>query len=332
MLARLDHLLGSDRTSRWRIIFISALITAAFGLTLELKHEPIQNAYVAAAIIGALAFFVQIHVYCRKSLPSIGLGRLGDFPSVPRRSAVTAALLVILNALPARLLEAEIVRRKLLLLAGQAPSPEHAKEVRAVLSGAGVSGIQIEQSLIRRTAQQLLNASVSDPSAWAAVNSCISYQSTLISNPTPLVPFRPGPTAVTDPSDYEGLSFKPSEEQDREFQKRPSNQLVLELFKAGPLVPPERAYVLELLNRPGVHRNWSAEFMIVEARGGYIFLDGTRMRQVIIRNAIIVYDGGPTELQDVFFGNCTFQIKRTVKGIQVVQELIDASRIRSVVS
>ena len=48
---------------------------------------------------------------------------------------------------------------------------------------------------------------------------------------------------------------------------------------------------------------------ILEASGGGMVLDGWQLRNVIFQNVHIVYNGGPLIMNNVYFVNCTFEMK-----------------------
>ncbi len=48
--------------------------------------------------------------------------------------------------------------------------------------------------------------------------------------------------------------------------------------------------------------------------GGTVVLDGMYFKRVIIRNAKVVYRGGPVHMEDVYFVNCTFTWEPTQKN------------------
>jgi hypothetical protein len=55
----------------------------------------------------------------------------------------------------------------------------------------------------------------------------------------------------------------------------------------------------------------NVQFIIVDSRDCPITLDDYRLRNVVIRGATIVYNGGPLEMDNVYFINCTFQLKQS---------------------
>jgi len=61
----------------------------------------------------------------------------------------------------------------------------------------------------------------------------------------------------------------------------------------------------------------SHQVFIFDGVGGTVYLDDERMRKVIVQNSVIEYDGGPLLLENVYFVNCTFDIRETPKDKQL---------------
>jgi hypothetical protein len=47
------------------------------------------------------------------------------------------------------------------------------------------------------------------------------------------------------------------------------------------------------------------------------------MKKVILRNVNIFYDGGPLEMPDVYFINCTFEVKQQSNGQRLVAAVLE---------
>lgn len=214
--------------------------------------------------------------------------------------------------------------RKLEQAAKNPKSPQVADEVKAAVSSAEASGTQIDLALVKEAGGKFIDAASVNSSAWIAANYCVSYRTTIdigmLSFPTPT---GPGKHEQTD-----DINFKLSEEQERELQKQPAgtDKLVLQLLNAGPIVPSSKAYILEFMSKP--RRDYDEtrpQFQIINAHGAYIYLDGMRMRQIVIENATVVYDGGPTELRSVYFVNCKFQINQKPTGVQFARQVLNTA-------
>lgn len=61
-------------------------------------------------------------------------------------------------------------------------------------------------------------------------------------------------------------------------------------------------------------------YLIME--GGTVRLDGMIMKRIVIRNARVIYQGGPASLQSVFFVNCKFEIQPKPTGQMLATAII----------
>jgi len=87
-------------------------------------------------------------------------------------------------------------------------------------------------------------------------------------------------------------------------------------------VPIKQAAILEHIAQ---HINTGAlgnQFVVVD--GGNIVLDGFHLKHVVLRNVHVVYSGGPVILEDVYFLNCTFDIKPAPNGQNFASNLLES--------
>ena len=89
----------------------------------------------------------------------------------------------------------------------------------------------------------------------------------------------------------------------------------------GAGAPPGKAAILDKISKPK-KSGGNFEVYIIDAFGGTITLDDQRMRNVIINNAVIEYDGAQTALDNVYFLNCVFKIRYTPNGTNLSQDLL----------
>jgi hypothetical protein len=57
---------------------------------------------------------------------------------------------------------------------------------------------------------------------------------------------------------------------------------------------------------------------------GVLPLDGNHMKNIIFRDSVIRYGGGPAVLDHVSFINCTFQISNDPKGQRLAQAVLSS--------
>lgn len=70
-------------------------------------------------------------------------------------------------------------------------------------------------------------------------------------------------------------------------------------------------------------------FFKVEAAepGARMMLDGQRIRRAIFVGLEVIYDGGPVQLEDVWFVNCTFRIKQVLPSISLAKQLLTSPSV-----
>jgi hypothetical protein len=75
---------------------------------------------------------------------------------------------------------------------------------------------------------------------------------------------------------------------------------------AGGHVPQEQSARLESLADPQPHGSGFG-FFVIEGGNQAIVLDGMYIKNAIVRNARIIYNGAAVRLESVYFVNCTFR-------------------------
>ena len=145
MVSRIDELFGSDRASRWRMIGVSAAGVATWGILSELSGKPVREAQINATIFGALVFFVQLLVYCLHVTTSPM--RIEGVMNISRRLATATTVAILFAAIPAPMIEAAVLDRRLRKLTRDPTlSPQQADEVGSALSIAADGGIKMPDS------------------------------------------------------------------------------------------------------------------------------------------------------------------------------------------
>ena len=178
-------------------------------------------------------------------------------------------------------------------------------QMRSVLRLAKLQSIKIDPKILSRYGNQVAKAVATDPSirkgAVSVLNELMASRSLQNQDAIPV-----SKKSFAHPSRnvyfYIGAVYRsllPNEPVPFTFA-----------FTTDKVVPADRAYVYAELGRPPSSSPGFA-FLALDGHDRTEFtLDGFRIRHVIFRNARIVYDGGPVNLQDVYFVNCTFEIKQ----------------------
>src|SRR5207245_10955818 len=59
----------------------------------------------------------------------------------------------------------------------------------------------------------------------------------------------------------------------------------------------------------------------------WVLLDGEYWKNVTIKNARIVYKGGPIQLENVYFVNCTFDMQFTNPAVVLARKVLDSPSV-----
>jgi hypothetical protein len=178
----------------------------------------------------------------------------------------------------------------------------NAKRTSQILDSAKKNGIKLDPEVITDAGKKYIKAastSGADSYVWNAALEFLNYRSFLNAGLAPtkdLVPFDNHPLPWQFKFNYKAIS--------------PGSTLV-----TGSKVPAERAAVIEPLNEH-LNQNEKVGFeylLISDFRGGFE-LDGTRFKNIIFKDSKIIYKGGHTVLENVFFVDCTFDVSRKENG------------------
>jgi hypothetical protein len=146
--------------------------------------------------------------------------------------------------------------------------------------------VKVDPGLITKLGRELVAASGQHPAAWNAAIASIDYKSSISDVPG----------AIDKPDILENLKF---------HLHAPSGTKPPSIFYSVGTAPRESS---ALYNRLGIDENQSettgAAYLVVG--NGAVELDQVQLRHVVFRNVHVYYSGGPTQLDDVYFVNCTF--------------------------
>jgi hypothetical protein len=90
-------------------------------------------------------------------------------------------------------------------------------------------------------------------------------------------------------------------------------------------VPREQAARLLIMGVPDLNANLTIGNDWIVVDGGNLILDKMELKKAILRNVHIVYEGGPLLMQDVYFINCTFDVRQQSNGQRLVMAVLDPS-------
>lgn len=300
----LDYYLTDDHAARSRTTLFSVLtagaaafITAQFDASLR-AVAIVCIIVVTGVEVGRAWFYVQ----------PASRGGARSSSHYERLSLVFAALFLLAIGLsilfPTSRIEAAVTERTLRQNAANPTDPENIKETEVVLSRAEKANLRLKPDVVEKAAAKFLEAAGSSKSAWGVAIAFAEYRSTLTNEP-PLPPLNKHPEADT----WYGYSIPHGE--------------LSPVFSHYGIVPISRAAIFDKI---GVNRNPGpiGDAFLVGV-GGTLYLDDTQARKAILRGTTIFYEGGPVELDDVYFVDCKFVINQSPNGLALAQALLKAS-------
>lgn len=186
--------------------------------------------------------------------------------------------------------------------------PKNVSQVTKILQDAQKRNQIIEAPILASVGAKFIEVSQTTPNAWNAAISLLDYRSFLNKDFVPdvgqLTPWKSTNTYTVAVRVYpEAFS-----------NRKPPGEVyssTISIWVAGGKTPDNKSARLEELDKPQSGSSDVAYFVVDGASSAAISLDGVYMRNVIIRNVTVVYNGGPLRLENVYFVNCKFQLDPT---------------------
>ena len=201
-------------------------------------------------------------------------------------------------------------------------------EMRGILKLAEDQHIRLNPQLIETYGRQVIklaNDQSISTTAWETSLSLLNYRSSLNADLAPSFSDIKMLNRSGGPN-FE-INFKPLLPPPARYFPPHAVILGFLLMTEGSLVPPDKAAVLERISKPVTSRG-NFEYYIFEGMGGTLTLDDQRMKNVIVRNCVIDYNGGATILENVYFVHCIFRIRYTLNGAHLGDELLASASTR----
>jgi hypothetical protein len=206
------------------------------------------------------------------------------------------------------------------IAANNPTNPKAQEQARATLADAKRTSIRISGPVIEQAGKSFIAASKDDATAWDVSLQFADYRSVLNAGSIPNV----GPQRDAQ-SDIEYSAF-------------PRDVLFRPTVKSAGNTTPEQAARFEPITPfpkipPTKHsENNSAQYLFIDFHNITISLDGMRLKNVVVTNATLKYTGGPIDLQNVLFVNCTFQITDEDQGRMLAEAILGNPNVNYKVS
>jgi len=315
-LLRIRRLSFEDHKTRWKYYRWIMLITFAYGWlnNLVLGRPEREVTWEAVGVLCLLtAFFYG--AYCARSHASLPrltrnvegrrLSSLSRRPFFGRAAGIAATVfLVAANRIPFGVLEAAIVEKRLRMLSVGNLDVTKLETAGEILISSQRSGLKVDPSVVAEFTRKAFEASTENKNvanlAWATAVGYLGYRSSLTTLPTSVPPIESHRLTPEQESQYAfyTLPYPPGFHPSKDMQIRLSNVIV----------PIEYAAVMEPIGA-NVNKNIgeAPEYIYwIHATG---LIDGMHMRNAVFIASHIIYNGGPLILENVYFINCTFELK-----------------------
>jgi hypothetical protein len=179
------------------------------------------------------------------------------------------------------------------------------RQIDGILQFAKSQNVNLDQSVIAAYGKRV-GALTGDPllrvSARQTVAALLKYRSSLNSKFVP--PVVTDTTPVTKTQDFV------VEINEMLLEDVKDGTPLLRQFNYGNIVPPLSPEAAMFLRIGDENRaNAATQYFFIDGTHFAFILDGYHIRNAIIKGAKIIYDGGPLILENVYFVDCTFEIK-----------------------
>ena len=198
------------------------------------------------------------------------------------------------------------------------PTRESLSRSQEIIQLAGTVGANIDSVVLARYGTAIATASNDVeliPIAWKTLQQAADYRSFLNKD---FVPTPANLTAWRDSKYRASLMLKPDPQMESGVAAR--------IYFAGGVASNEGSARLEPLASPQTVSSDTGLF-VVDGGIDAIVLDGIHMKNVVVRNARITYNGGPVRLENVSFVNCTFSFTKNKPTFKLGDAILQATQV-----
>jgi hypothetical protein len=319
-LGHLEFFLLSDDRARWKTIgWIIIVVGVCGSIDLALLGAPIDDAVPLMGIVALIMSIGSVAWYC-SIRPNRNPGPLPSRRSLALQAIGSAAALLIgvsLFRFQARALDSALL---------QATKTNDYESTAHVFQRAMAASIHLDGTLVKKTSQRLLTAT-ENPAAWDAAVASVDYSSFLNASKAPT---ERKATYILIPAGVSRLDWTakgPGPETQWAFNVHVIGNHYLLL--STDIVTSDRAARFEMIDSAENAAQTSGnEALIVDGMNqATILLDDTRIKNAVIRNATIGYDGGRADLENVYFVKCEFRLSQKQNGRELASKLLDSPTV-----
>lgn len=190
-------------------------------------------------------------------------------------------------------------------------SPASAGDAARVLADARKNATKLNPSVIQEAGQQFVKAAAASRPAWDTALQFLNYRSFLNAAVVPTGPKQ----LIGEDTNY----YVPKSSADF---SAPGAAMYSVGANKTPDVPQFRE-----INAPDPNADKAAGPQYLLVTNLTLTLDGLFVKRVIVKDAHVVYHGGPVVLQGVYFVDCTFEIDHRPQGVTFASTLLASSAV-----
>jgi hypothetical protein len=309
-LNRFRSLVLTDDSTRWRLMTWTIIATGVAGsVDLAILKEPLDTAVPLMGILAFLILFGGIVWHC-----SLKPTYQTELESVSRRRLIYYATTGCVAFVTGQALSRH-ESKKFAMQISKATAGDNFAKVADLFNIAKGGAVRLDPELPRAAGKKSVRAASRHAEAWDAAVSALNYKS--FQDAT----FLPLPKSIFFLAHEEFGPF----EYLFHYTIVTVDRLPSPAMYSHGLVPRDRAAKLDHIGRDlNQDQTNGNDFVILV--GGWLKIDTLAMRHVVLKEVDVVYEGGPVELEDVYFLNCTFHLPQQRNTVQLAVTLLDASQ------
>jgi hypothetical protein len=197
---------------------------------------------------------------------------------------------------------------QLIIAAADPTDPTSPVKVAQAIAEAKKTQTPIPATVLNKTGQAFVDASAEDPKAWDTTKVLMEYRANLNSL-----------TFVFPPT---SLPVQSTRFTAKAFDGKPGPHLSV-VSQGVPAAQVARLQPIGQNTNPTISSGPSH----LLAAGGAILLNGMDIAHVIFVGVEVHYDGGPLQMQDVLFINCTFVFTNTDQTRDLAKQIISSKEV-----
>ena len=276
-------------------------LSIGFGyavLNIFVFARPERQVLIETAVVACLTILVYSIWYCNRRVDVAADQEFSSTRALVLRYAAGAAL--FLADYQVSKVQAAVLDERLRKLSSGPLTPAKLEEMRETLNVAKEQKVVARRETIDNIATTLTQEAKNNSQAWEAIAELASYRSSVELSESLL------PTA----------HLPRAEAAEYTFYHDPQIPGGIRSYGAAPI---DQAAVFERLTDQ-LNKNLKIAPAFVEVAGGALAVDGMRMRHVTFRGALITFfcrEG--FQMEDVYFLNCGFRVKRCPAGMRFLE-------------